>query len=119
MPVVAERSTAVCCQDIHIKSCVNVDFDLSILEDKEIKLLGKLYKFSNYIPPNGIVFKNSDGDEAVLGVNKEKATMFGSIHMGNLTYGIEHCGNGHIFKEYDVASFTEDNEKFMGGKQVI
>ena len=97
-----------------------VDFDLSILEDKEISLLGKLYQFSNNIPPNGIVFKNKDGDEAVLGVNKEKGTMFGSIHMDNgKSYGIEHCEDGHIFKEFDVTSFKEDRKKFSDGVEAI
>ena len=108
------RSTVVCCQDSHLKSCYIIyDLDKTVFsnvtEDKEFSLLEKEFQFSNTIPPNGFVFKSQDGDEAIFGVNKEKGTLFGSIKMEDgSSFGIEHCGDYHIAKEFDMSSFKED-----------
>ena len=70
---------------------------------------GKELPFSNEIPPNGFVYKNKEGDEAILSINQDNTGVFGSLKfIDGRSLAIEHCGDGHVLKEYDVSRFKED-----------
>ena len=68
-----KRSTELCCNDAHLLSCIEVE--LNILKKKKIKILGTNFLFSNNVDPNGVVYKSSNGDEAILNYNSEKHSM--------------------------------------------
>lgn len=101
-----KRSTELCCNDAHLLSCIEVE--LNILKKKKIKILGTNFLFSNNVDPNGVVYKSSNGDEAILNYNSEKHSMHGSIqtHDGK-SYFIEKCNKGHVIKEMDIAALDD------------
>ena len=75
----------------------------------DLNLAGILVSFSSYIQPNGYVYKSYAGDEAVITYNEGTGNMFASFKTnGGKSYGIEKCGSGHTWKEYDVSSFKSD-----------
>merc|ERR1712227_732117 len=61
------RSTSqeICCKDSHVSSCFDVTVDPeALLFEEELTINGIDFLFSNEIPPNGFVYKNSLADEA-------------------------------------------------------
>ena len=112
------RSSSVCCNEKSLKSCLNVQVDPSILTSgDEITIMGIPFEFSNDVAPHGQVYKNvNDGDEAVISYDEKTKNMFGSLklHDGR-SFAIERCFNGHIWKEYDVASFKPDEVAIFKG----
>lgn len=70
-------------------------------------MIGIVFSFSSTVSPNGLVFNNPQGDEAVLTENNEN--VFGSIktHDGR-SFAIEKCHNGQIFKEFDSKLFPDE-----------
>jgi len=111
------RSTSqeICCQDSHVSSCFDVTVDPeALLFEGELTINGIDFLFSNEIPPNGFVYKNSLADEAVISYNENSGNMFGTLktHDGR-SYAIERCNEGHVWKEFDVSSFGPDEAESM------
>ena len=66
-------------------------------------------KFHSTIQPNGLVYKNSNGDEAVVTYNQKTGNMFGSFKTHqDKSYAIEKCHHGYVWKEFNVTSFGDD-----------
>merc|ERR1719397_1464194 len=108
------RSEEVCCKDKFLRSCRNaaVDPDL-LIKQEDISIIDIDLQFNNRVEPNGYVYKNIDGDEAVITYNKRTGNMFGSfktVYYGS--YAIEKCHNDYVWKEFDVKSF--EKEIFQG-----
>jgi len=108
-------SDAVCCKEPNLISCNSLKDEESLKDKLQRKSLTKLtvegkdIPFSNEIPPNGFVYKNKEGDEAILSINQDNTGVFGSLKfIDGRSLAIEHCGDGHVLKEYDVSRFKED-----------
>ena len=102
-----------CCNERNLLTCerVSVDPDMLMQED-DIDILGIPFTFSNRIEPNGFAYKTEAGDEAVITYNDETRNMFGGVKTREgRSYAIEKCKGGHVVKEYDVASYGEDESK--------
>ena len=56
-----------------------------------------------------VCLKTAEGDEAVISYNEASGNVFGSMktHDGK-SYALEKCHLGHVWKEFDVASFGPD-----------
>ena len=111
------RSTSqeICCQDSHVSSCFDVTVDPeALLFEEELTINGLDFFFSNEIPPNGLVYKNSLADEAVISYNENSGNMFGTLktHDGR-SFAIERCNQGHVWKEFDVSTFGPDEAESM------
>ena len=74
--------------------------------------------FHSTIEPNGFVYKNSAGDEAVITYNPNTGNMFGSFKTHqDKSYAIEKCHYGYVWKEFNVSSFGDDVvEKIIVGE---
>ena len=73
--------------------------------------MGANFLFSDTVPPNGFSYHTEDGGEAILTYNTESGNMFGSVHMPDgSVYGLEKCEYGHIWIEYDMSTFKEDED---------
>ena len=104
------RSTEVCCNDKNLEICLNAEVNPDVLFDEEdISILDIDLVFQSTIEPNGIVYKNSAGDEAVITYNPNTGIMFGifKTHQDK-SYAIEPCHHGYVLKEFNVSSFGED-----------
>merc|ERR1711874_118351 len=87
------RSTEVCCNDKNLEICLNAEVKPDVLFDEEdISILDIDLVFHSTIEPNGFVYKNSAGDEAVITYNQETGNMFGSFKtQQDRSYAIEKC----------------------------
>merc|ERR1711892_1073286 len=104
------KSSDVCCNARNLLTCQDAAVDPSVLGlNQDLEIAGVSVSFVSKIQPNGYVYKNAAGDEAVITFNGVNGNMFGSFktHEGK-SYGIEKCASGHTWKEYDVASFKSD-----------
>ena len=102
------RSSEVCCKDKNIKSCVNTAVDKKIDKDG-ISILDIDLAFHSTVSPNGFVYKNPAGDEAVITYNNNTGNMFGSFKTHqDKSYALEPCHHGYVWKEYDISSFGPD-----------
>ena len=104
------RSTEVCCNDKNLEICLNAEVNPDVLFDEEdISILDIDLVFHSTIEPNGFVYKNSAGDEAVITYNLNNGNIFGSFktHQSK-SYALEKCHHGYVWKEFDISSFGED-----------
>ena len=106
----AKGTSEKCCTEAHLVLCQEVDINRKLLfRKRDIKILGSTYTYSNPIDPHGLVYKTEAGDEAVITYNEDTGNMFGSVKTSDgRSFAIEKCAGGHVFKEYDVASFPGD-----------
>merc|ERR1719483_810222 len=103
-------SSDVCCTAKNILSCQEATVNPSALASGEdLDLAGITVSFVSNIEPNGYVYKNDVGDEAIITFNEESKNMFGSFktHDGK-SFVLEKCSTGHTWQEYDVPSFKAD-----------
>ena len=72
-----------------------------------MQIFGTNFNFSNEIEPNGKVYTNKDGDEAIIDYSNQKERMQGSIKriVDGSCYAIEKCKSGHFWKVFDCLSF--------------
>merc|ERR1712126_601959 len=70
-PTTASRSSELCCNDDHLLTCREVEFNPEDLSNDEIQLLGIDFFFDNEIEPHGFVYKNSQGDEAIIDYHED------------------------------------------------
>ena len=63
-----------CCEGPNILSCTSYDVsaDLVKSQSEEISIHGYNLKFLRKVQPNGLVYKNDNGDEAVLSIREKK-----------------------------------------------
>ena len=103
------RSSEACCDDKNISSCVNAVVNHKLLDKDDISILDIDLSFHSTVSPNGFVYKNSAGDEAVITYNLNNGNIFGSFktHQSK-SYALEKCHHGYVWKEFDVSSFGED-----------
>ena len=104
------RSTEVCCNDKNLRNCLSAAVNPDLLVTKEdISILDIDLEFHSTIQPNGLVYKNSNGDEAVVTYNQKTGNMFGSFKTHqDKSYAIEKCHHGYVWKEFNVTSFGDD-----------
>ena len=104
------KSPEVCCNDENLMNCLSAAVDPELLLSKEdISILDTDLAFHSTIQPNGFVYKNSAGDEAVITFNQDTDNMFGSFKTHqDKSYAIEKCHHGYVWKEFNVTSFGED-----------
>ena len=64
-----------CCEGPNILSCTSYDVsaDLVQSQSEEISIHGYNLKFLRKVQPNGLVYTNDNGDEAVLSIRKRKS----------------------------------------------
>ena len=57
-----------CCQDQNLNSCKVVDVQTEILRENhnDIVVLGKTLHFEHTIPPNGVVYSDQKGNQAII-----------------------------------------------------
>ena len=80
-----------------------------LLDEKDISILDIDLVFHSSIQPNGFVYKNSAGDEAVITYNPNTGNMFGSFKTHqDKSYALEPCHHGYVWKEFNISSFGED-----------
>ena len=100
----------VACQDNNLKACHDADVDSSLTLNKEdININGIDLQFQSTVEPNGFVYKNIQGDEAVITVNPRTGRMFGSLKTHDeKSYAIERGQGGYVWKEFDTRSFERE-----------
>jgi len=105
-PKTTSRSSELCCNDDHLLTCTEVEFDPENLSNENIQLMGIDFFFDDEIEPHGFVYKNSLGDEAIIDYHEDTGNLFGSIntHEGR-SFSIEKCKDVHLWKEFDVENF--------------
>ena len=110
LPKGQPRSTEVCCNDKNLRNCLTAAVNPDLLVTKEdISILDIDLSFHSTIQPNGLVYKNSDGDEAVVTYNQNTGNMFGSFKTHqDKSYAIEKCHHGYVWKEFNVTSFGNE-----------
>ena len=109
LPKGQPRSTEVCCNDKNLRNCLSVEVDPKLLDKEDISILDIGLAFHSTIEPNGFVYKNSAGDEAVITYNQNTGNMFGSFKTHqDKSYAIEKCHRGYVWKEFNVSSFGDD-----------
>ena len=99
-----------CCSDQNIETCVTAAVNTdTFLSKGNISILVADLVFHSTVNPNGQVYKNAVGDEAVITYNDQTGNMFGTFktHQGK-SYALEPCGSGHVWKEFNVSSFGQD-----------
>ena len=114
IPIGKNLESENCCTESNLLTCerVNVNPALLLEGQNDFTILGISFTFSNDIEPHGLVYKTEAGDEAVITYNEDTGNMFGSVKTREgRSYAIEKCEGGHVVKEYDMASFTEDQGK--------
>ena len=79
-PATATRSSELCCNDDHILSCTEVQFDPKKLSQQTINILDIEFSFANEIEPHGFVYKNDLGDEAIIDYHEDTGVLFGIIN---------------------------------------
>ena len=111
---------AACCNlDDHLLSCISVKVNADIIftgqdqDNHDISFNGVKLSFSNPIDPHGKVYKNKQGDEAIINYSKETGEIIGSLrtHDGR-SYELETCGDGgdYIFKEFDLTPDPDERD---------
>ena len=91
-------------------NCLGAAVFPELLFDKEdISILDTDLAFHSTIQPNGFVYKNSAGDEAVITYNQDTANMFGSFKTHqDKSYALEKCHHSYVWKEFNLTSFGDD-----------
>ena len=98
-----------CCEDSNLKTCDNIMINTNMLESGYLTINGIDLNFTNEVPPNGKAYISTAGDQAILSFNKGTKSLFGSLHMQDgRSFFIEKCNQGHVWKEFDVSSFTDE-----------
>ena len=99
-----------CCSDENLGLCVTAAVNRdSFLDQGDISILGTDLTFHNTVQPNGQVYKNAAGDEAVITYNDQTGNMFGSFKTHqDQSFALEPCQNGHVWKEFDISSFGQN-----------
>ena len=107
-----------CCKDSDLKTCQKVNVDpKSLASQKDISILDMEFQFSNFIEPSSFAYKNNNGDEAVITLNKETGNMFASVKTDEgKSYGIEKCHTGHVWKEFDMDSIDSYEDRVIRPK---
>ena len=105
------KSSDVCCNARNLLTCQDASVDPAVLiAGLDLKIAGVTVSFASTVQPNGYVYKNAAGDEAIITFNRVTGNMFGSFKTNEgRSYGIEKCASGHTWKEYDVLSFKADS----------
>ena len=114
IPISKNLESESCCKESNLLTCESVDVHPAMLMEgqDDLTILGISFTFSNDIEPHGLVYKTEAGDEAVITYNEDTGNMFGSVKTTEgRSYAIEKCEGGHVVKEYDMKSFTEDQGK--------
>ena len=76
--------------------------------------------FHSTVQPNGQVYKNAQGDEAVITYNDLTGNMFGTFKTHQGSYALEPCENGYVWKEFNVSSFEQsDTSAGSSGQRFI
>ena len=107
----AKASSEACCRDKNLLSCRDAIVNPEILDSREdIRLADVVVSFKSTVSPNGYVYQNPAGDEAVITFNKKTGNMFGSFKTTNgRSFAIEKCSSGHTWREFNVNSFKADS----------
>ena len=107
-----------CCKDSDLKTCQKVNVDpKSLASQMDISILDMEFQFSNFIEPSSFAYKNNNGDEAVITLNKETGNMFASVKTDEgKSYGIEKCHTGHVWKEFDMDSIDSYEDRVIRPK---
>ena len=109
LQVLNSRSSERCCT-ADIKTCQDVLIDSGLLGlSGTLSILNISLTFCSRVPPNGFVYKNQLGDEAVITVSNRSGNVFGSFktHQGK-SFGIERCQSKHVLKEFDLETFDQE-----------
>ena len=103
------RSVEACCNEEHLLLCSEITVDpVVLLSGEDINILGSDLVFDSTVEPNGFVYHNSLGDEAVITYNNKTGNMFGTLAThDDKSYAIEKCHHGHVIKEYDLSAFED------------
>ena len=73
-------------------------------------MAGITLEFDHPIPPRGRVYNSEQGDVAIISYNDHTGTIIGTLKTNDgRSFALEKCGNGHIFEEFDIASFPPDH----------
>merc|ERR1712168_1044606 len=107
---VGSRSIEACCSDNYLTTCQDAEVNSGLIGDQQdISIDGIDLQFKSTVEPNGFVYKNDDGDEAVITINPKTRNMFGSLktHEGK-SYSIEKSQKGYVWKDFDTGSFMPD-----------
>ena len=105
-----------CCSDENIGSCVPAQVNpASFLDQGDLSILTSQLAFHFTVPPNGQVYKNSQGDEAVITYNDLTGNMFATLKTQQGSYALVPCENGHVWKEFNVSSFEQQTFKTTDG----
>ena len=83
-----------------------------IRDREEISINGIDLKLKSTVEPNGFVYSNDDGDEAVITISPKTGNMFGSLKThGGKSYSIEKGRRGYVWKDFDTRSFKPEIPK--------
>ena len=109
--VSSERSSSqACCTTKNLLSCQDAEINTEFLDSRvSIDLGGVTVDFISTVAPNGYVYKNENGDEAIITYNRVTGNVFGSLKRPTgQSYAIEKCASGHTWRQFDVGSFKGD-----------
>ena len=109
LQVLNSRSSESCCT-ADIKTCQDVLIEPDLLWlFQSLSILNISLTFCSQVQPNGFVYKNDLGDEAVITVNNRSGNVFGSFktHQGK-SFGIEKCQTKQVLKEFDLETFDQE-----------
>ena len=109
LQVLNSRSSERCCT-ADIKTCQDVLIDTDLLWlSQSLSILNISLTFCSLVQPNGFVYKNDLGDEAIITLNNRSGNVFGSFktHQGK-SYGIEKCQTKQVLKEFDLETFDKE-----------
>ena len=111
LQVLNSRSSERCCT-ADTKSCQDVVVHSHLLGSSQslsLPALNLSLAFCSLVQPNGFVYKNQLGDEAVITVSPRSGAVFGSFktHQGK-SFGIEKCQTKQVLKEFDLERFDEE-----------
>ena len=104
-------SSEACCRTKNLLSCHEAIVNHDLITTKEsIMLAGVTVSYVSTVAPNGYVYKNLDGDEAIITYNIKTGNVFGSFKTSTgKSYAIEKCGSIYIWTEFEIASFKADS----------
>ena len=106
-------SSEECCHDGNVLTCSNVNVNPGLLGE-DLSINGVVLSFTNEVPPHGFAYSSEAGDTAVLSYNEDNGVMFGSLHTKDgKAFSLEKCHDGHVWKEYDVSSFPEEDDAVL------
>ena len=102
----------ICCQEENLQSCEEAEVDAKALTEEEIEIMGTSLHFSNLIGLHSRAYKNEGGDEAVVSYNPNTAHMFLTLKTRDGgSYALERCHRGHVWKQFNVTSFGENDSE--------